>query len=229
MGDDAVRILIVEDESKIAAPVRRALEREGFDVSVCETGRAALRVVERWRPDMVLLDLLLPDIDGREVAREVRTRSKVPIIMVTARGEESERVAGLELGADDYVVKPFSVPELLARVRAVMRRTPLEPQGEASLVFQDLRLDQDIYRVYQGDYEVNLTHKEFELLRMLMARPGAVVRREEIVRALWNMSLYESGKTLDVHISSLRKKLGDDAHRPRYIETVRSVGFRLAA
>ena len=149
--------------------------------------------------------------------------------MVTARGEEADRVAGLELGADDYVVKPFSVPELIARMRAISRRAATTPEPSRSvLTFKDLRLDLGAYRAYKEEDELDLTNKEFELLRMLLMRPGTLVRRDEVVRAIWNMSLGESGKTLDVHMSGLRKKLGDDARKPVYIETVRSVGFRLA-
>jgi DNA-binding response OmpR family regulator len=222
-----MRILIVEDEAKMVAPVRRTLEREGYVVAACETGREALKLAARWRPDVVLLDLMLPDVDGRDVARELRRSSSVPIIMVTARGDESDRVAGLELGADDYVVKPFSLPELVARIRAVARRSaPAAASGEV-LTFKDLRLDLERYRLFRDEEELALTSKELELLRILMSRPGALVRRDELVRAVWNVSLYESGKTLDVHISGLRRKLGDDARSPRYIETIRSIGFRL--
>ncbi|MGZ4204713.1 MAG: response regulator transcription factor [Actinomycetota bacterium] len=223
-----MRVLVVEDESTIARPLRRALEREGYSVSLCETGHNALRLARTWSPDVILLDLLLPDMDGRDVAREIRTRSPVPIIMVTARGEEADRVAGLEIGADDYVVKPFSVPELIARMRAVARRTQQSPKPSATmLTFKDLRLDLSAYRAFKGDVELDLTNKEFELLRILLMRPGTLVRRDEVVRAVWNMSLAESGKTLDVHMSGLRRKLGDEARHPTYIETVRSVGFRL--
>ena len=223
-----MRVLVVEDETTIARPLRRALEREGYDVSVCETGHGALKLARTWVPDLILLDLLLPDMDGRDVAREIRTNSKVPIIMVTARADESERVVGLEIGADDYVTKPFSVAELIARMRAVTRRSAVTTRAGDLLRFKDLRLDLDTYRAYQEEQELDLTHKEFELLRVLMLRPGAIVRREELVRAVWNLLLAESGKTLDVHMSVLRKKLGDEARRPRYIETVRGVGFRLA-
>jgi len=229
LGSGPMRVLVVEDESTIARPLRRALEREGYAVSLCENGHSALRLARTWEPDVILLDLLLPDMDGRDVAREIRSRSQVPIIMVTARGEEADRVSGLELGADDYVVKPFSVPELIARMRAVSRRVGTTPESSDSvLTFKDLKLDLGAYRAFQDDHELELTNKEFELLRMLLMRPGALVRRDEVVRAIWNMSLSESGKTLDVHVSGLRKKLGDDARRPRYIETVRSVGFRLS-
>ena len=223
-----MRVLVVEDETTIARPLRRALEREGYDVSVCETGHGALKLARTWIPDLILLDLLLPDMDGRDVAREIRASSQTPIIMVTARAEESDRVVGLEIGADDYVTKPFSVTELIARMRAVTRRSTSGAKGSEVLRFKDLRLDMDRYRAYQADRELDLTHKEFELLRVLMLRPGAVIRREELVRAVWNLMVAESGKTLDVHMSVLRKKLGDEARRPRYIETVRGVGFRLS-
>jgi len=224
-----MRVLVVEDETTIARPLRRALEREGYDVSVCETGHGALKLARTWVPDLVLLDLLLPDMDGRDVARELRTTSQIPIIMVTARAEENDRVVGLEIGADDYVTKPFSVTELIARMRAVTRRSTVAARTGDVLRFKDLRLDLDTYRAYQTERELDLTHKEFELLRVLMLRPGAIVRREELVRAVWNLLVAESGKTLDVHMSVLRKKLGDEARHPRYIETVRGVGFRLAA
>jgi len=225
-----MRVLVVEDETTIARPLRRALEREGYDVSVCETGHGALKLARTWSPDLILLDLLLPDMDGRDVAREIRTTSQVPIIMVTARADENDRVVGLEIGADDYVTKPFSVAELIARMRAVSRRSVPATAGRAAelLAFKDLRLDLDTYRAYRGDFELDLTHKEFELLRVLMLRPGAIVRREELIRAVWNLLPAESGKTLDVHMSVLRKKLGDDPKSPSYIETVRGVGFRLA-
>jgi len=226
-----MRVLVVEDETTIARPLRRALEREGYDVSVCETGHSALKLARTWGPDLILLDLLLPDMDGRDVAREIRATSQVPIIMVTARAEENDRVVGLEIGADDYVTKPFGVAELIARMRAVTRRSsPAVPGGSGELLaFKDLRLDLDTYRAYRGEEELDLTHKEFELLRVLMLRPGAIVRREELIRAVWNLLPAESGKTLDVHMSVLRKKLGDEARHPRYVETVRGVGFRLAS
>ena len=224
-----MRVLVVEDESTIARPLRRALEREGYEVSTCETGHAALKVARSWSPDLILLDLMLPDIDGRDVAREIRTSSQVPIIMLTARAEESDAVIGLEIGADDYVTKPFGVGELIARMRAVTRRTKEGTMRGDVLTFKDLRLDVNAYRAYHGDVELDLTHKEFELLRILMLRPGAMLRREELVRAVWDIPASESGKTLDVHVSVLRKKLGDDARRPQYIETVRGVGIRLVA
>ena len=170
-----MRVLVVEDETTIARPLRRALEREGYDVSVCETGHSALKLARTWIPDLILLDLLLPDMDGRDVAREIRSASQTPIIMVTARAEESDRVVGLEIGADDYVTKPFSVTELIARMRAVSRRAAAGSRaGSAVVRFKDLRLDIDTYRAYQGERELDLTHKEFELLRFLVQRPERV-------------------------------------------------------
>ena len=225
-----LRVLVVEDETTIARPLRRALEREGYDVSVVETGHGALKLARTWMPDLILLDLLLPDMDGRDVAREIRMSSQVPIIMVTARAEESDRVVGLEIGADDYLTKPFSVTELIARMRAVARRSSPSAPGSGSEVlnFKDLRIDMTTYRAFRGEEELDLTHKEFEVLRILMLRPGAIVRRDELIRTVWNLLPAESGKTLDVHMSVLRRKLGDEARHPRYVETVRGVGFRLA-
>lgn len=224
-----LRVLIVDDEEALARAVRHALEREGYHVAVCDTGAAAEKLAASWRPDVILLDLGLPDADGRDVARRIRAEDGVPIIMVTGRGDEADRVVGLEIGADDYVVKPFSLAELVARVRAVARRAAgaLAPHG-GTLSFRDLTMDTVTYRTRRGTKDVPLTQKEFEVLRLLMQRPGAVVRRDEIVRAVWNATPSEAAKTLDVHMSSLRKKLEDDPRAPRYIETVHGVGFRLA-
>lgn len=224
-----LRVLVVEDEFAIAKPLRNALEREGYMVSVCDTGGQALKLTKTWVPDVILLDLMLPDVDGREVAKEIRTFSGVPIIMVTARADESDRIVGLEIGADDYVTKPYSIGELLARIRAVTRRT----KGQAgpaptSLRFKDLMLEPDTYRIFRGEEELSLSQKEFEILRMLMEHPGSVVSRADLVHGVWNLPLYEGSKTLDVHMSWLRRKLQDDASDPQYIETVRGVGFRLA-
>ena len=224
-----MRVLVVEDEFAIAKPLRNALEREGYLVSVTETGAAALKLARTWVPDVILLDLMLPDRDGREVAREIRSFSSVPIIMTTARAEETDRIVGLEIGADDYVTKPYSLGELIARIRAVTRRAKGAASQQAStLGFKDLTLEPDTYRVFRGEDQLALSQKEFEILRMLMEHPGTVVSRADLVHGVWNLPLYEGSKTLDVHVSWLRKKLGDDAAAPAYIETVRGVGFRLA-
>ncbi|HEX9695052.1 MAG TPA: response regulator transcription factor [Actinomycetota bacterium] len=226
-ADGARRVLVVEDEASIVGPVRRALRREGYEVAVCDTGSQALALAASWEPSVILLDLMLPDMDGRDVARTIRSGSGVPIIIVTARGEEAERVAGLELGADDYVVKPFSLPELLARVHAVGRRGSSDRGVRNELSFKDLRLDLGAFRAYKDGAELHLSRKEFELLRTVMAQRGNLVRRKDLIDAIWRMNRDDSGKTLDVHMSWLRKKIGDDSKRPLYIETVRGVGFRL--
>lgn len=224
-----LRVLVVEDEFAIAKPLRNALEREGYLVSVCETGASALKLVHTWVPDVVLLDLMLPDIDGREVAKEIRSFSGVPIIMVTARAEESDRIVGLEIGADDYVTKPYSLGELMARIRAVTRRARDQAQPSAGVLrFKDLTLEPESYRAFRGDEPLSLSQKEFEILRMLMEHPGAVVSRTDLIHGIWNLPLYEGSKTLDVHMSWLRRKLQVDPSTPQYIETVRGVGFRLS-
>ncbi|HET7513669.1 MAG TPA: response regulator transcription factor [Gaiella sp.] len=215
-----MNILLVEDEDAIAAPLAEGLRREGFDVERVATGTAALAAD---LPDLVLLDLRLPDMDGTEVCQRLRARSEVPIIVVTAKGEEVDRVVGLELGADDYVVKPFGFRELLARIRAVLRRTR-RGTSEIRLVAGSLEIDLRARRVALAGREVELTPKEFDLLALLAADPGAVVSREHVLREVWRTDWFGPTKTVDVHVASLRKKLGD----PRWIETVRGVGLRLA-
>ena len=217
-----MRILVVEDEDAIAEPLVEGLRREGFDVDRVATGAAAL---EAALPDVVLLDLRLPDIDGLDVCRVLRERSAVPIIIVTARGEESDRVVGLELGADDYVVKPFGLRELIARIRAVTRRTSSRPQAQEPLRVGTLTVDERARRAQLGDRELELTPKEFDLLAALARDPGAAVSRRRLLEEVWETAWYGSAKTIDVHVASLRRKLGD----PGWIETVRGVGFRLRA
>ena len=224
------RILLVEDEESITAPLSEALSREGFDTSVAGTAVAALELAASARPDLVLLDVMLPDGSGFDVARELRRTSRVPIIMLTARGEEADRVAGLELGADDYVVKPFSARELVARVRAVLRRAAeaAEPRAAGPIELGDVRLDADRRSTSFRGEELELSRKEFDLLRLLMENAGSVVTRERLIDEVWDTNWFGSTKTLDVHISGLRKKLHDDPSSPRYIHTVRGVGFRFA-
>lgn len=220
-----MRLLVVEDEDSIATPLADGLRREGFDVERVATGADALAAPE---PDLVLLDLRLPDMDGYAVAREMRARSRVPIIMLTARGEEVDRVVGLEIGADDYVVKPFGLRELVARINAVMRRVgdaADDGDGPEELRAGRLVMSTRTHRVTMGDDELHLTPREFEILSMLMADPGAVVSRDDLLRRLWGTSWAVQTKAIDVHVSSLRRKLGD----PAWVETVRGVGFRLGA
>ncbi len=216
-----MRILIVEDDDAIAEPLEAGLRREGMDCTRVATGEAALSAPE---PDLVLLDLGLPDLDGTEVCRRLRARSRVPIIVVTARGEELDRVLGLELGADDYVVKPFGLRELVARIRAVARRTTDRGALPEPVVrLGDLEVDLRAHRVAVRGTEVALTPKEFDVLALLASDPGATFTRETILERVWDAHWYGPTKTLDVHVASLRKKLGE----PAWIETVRGVGFRL--
>ena len=216
-----MQILIVEDDDAIAKPLAAGLEREGFEVTRVATGEDAL---EAALPDLVLLDLRLPGMDGTEVCRRLRARSDVPIIVVTAKGEEVDRVVGLELGADDYIVKPFGFRELLARVRAVMRRAR-PGTDRAQIHVGSLELDVRGRRASIGDDPLNLTTKEFDLLALLASEPGDVVSRQRILREVWDTEWFGPTKTVDVHVASLRKKLGD----PGWIETVRGIGLRLVA
>jgi two-component system response regulator RegX3 len=216
-----VRVLIVEDEDAIAEPLAEGLRREGFDVARAATGADALAAPQA---DVVLLDLRLPDLDGLDVCRELRARSAVPIIVVTARGEEADRVVGLELGADDYVVKPFGLRELIARIRAVTRRSRGEREG-AVVHIGDLEVDARARRASVAGRDLELTQKEFDLLAALARDPGAVLSRRRLLEDVWETSWYGSTKTIDVHVAALRRKLGD----PAWIETVRGVGFRLRA
>jgi two-component system, OmpR family, response regulator RegX3 len=223
-------ILLIEDEESISDPLAAALAREGFTPLVAETAAQGLELFESRSPDLVLLDVMLPDGDGREVLRRIRETSRTPVVMLTARGEEMDRVLGLELGADDYVTKPFSAAELAARIRAVLRRAgeAAEPGGVV-LEAGDVRMNLDTHEATQAGEALDLTVKEFELLRVLLERSGKLVRRDELVHEVWDPAWFGSTKTLDVHISALRKKLGDDPAAPRYIHTVRGVGFRFDA
>jgi DNA-binding response OmpR family regulator len=221
-------VLLVEDERSIAEPFARALERAGFRANIARTGGEAVSLTSIRRPDVILLDLALPDCDGRDVCRRIRRDSNVPIIMVTASGAVTDRVVGLELGADDYVVKPFSTGEVIARIRAVLRRGHAQHMEGEPFRVQDLRIDRGARRVWRGDDELDLTRKEFDLLVRLARDAGRVVTRESLMSDVWDMNWFGSTKTLDVHIGWLRRKLGDDPADPAYIRTVRGVGFSLA-
>ncbi len=218
-----MRLLVIEDDRTIAEPLRTGLTREGFEVLLVGTGKEALAAPP---VDLVLLDLGLPDLDGRVVCRELRARSQVPIIVVTARGEEIDRVTLLELGADDYVVKPFGFRELVARIRAVLRRSaqgstaPAPATGYAPIEVGELSVDRRTRKVTMGGEPVTLTPKEFDLLAYLAADPGTVHTRDQIISEVWDENWWGPTKTLDVHIASLRKKIGAAT-----IETVRGVGF----
>lgn len=219
------RVLLAEDDPAIAEPLARALTREGYDVSVHGTGRGAID--EAATADLVVLDLGLPDMDGLDVARWIRSQGlATPILVLTARADEVDLVVGLDAGADDYVTKPFRLAELLARVRALLRRAGSEEAVPGDLSAQDVRLNVDAHRAFQGERELQLTAKEFELLKVLVRESGSVVSRDVLMREVWASDPSGSTKTLDMHVSWLRRKLGDDAGSPRYISTVRGMGFR---
>ncbi len=224
------RVLVVEDETSISEPLAEHLSREGFDPQVAGTLAEATAAYEVEEPDILLLDVMLPDGDGRDLCREIRRRSDVPIIMLTARGEEVDRIVGLELGADDYVVKPFSAGELVARMRAIMRRGRAgnEDTSKSPIVIGAISLDPSSRTVTKDSRDVQLAPREFDLLMLLMSRAGEVVPREQIMDEVWDPHWFGPTKTLDVHISWLRKKLEDDPSDPRYITTSRGVGFRFA-
>ena len=224
-------VLVVEDEESITTPLTAALAREGFDAAVAATAAEALELAGRLEPDLVLLDLMLPDGSGLDVCRELRRASSVPIIVVTARGDEADRVVGLELGADDYVVKPFSARELVARMRAVLRRYEArpEPGDDGPIRVGDLVVEPARRTASVDGNPLELSRKEFDVLCLLAREAGRVVTRERLIEDVWDTTWFGSTKTLDVHVSSLRRKLGDDPAEPRFIHTVRGVGFRLAA
>ena len=217
-----MRVLLAEDDETISEPLSRALRREGYSVDVAEDGRAALTSTEGEAPDLVILDIGLPYLDGLEVCRRIRQEGLTsPVLILTARGDEVDTVVGLDAGADDYVTKPFRLAELLARVRALLRRGNDQRDGGDRPITIDTKARQAFFR----GQEVSLTAKEFDLLRVLAREEGRVVPRETLMLEVWD-SWFGSTKTLDMHISVLRRKLGDDANNPRYIVTVRGVGFR---
>jgi DNA-binding response OmpR family regulator len=228
-----VNVLIVEDDDAISATLGDGLESAGHDTYVASTGRAAIEAHASRRFDVILLDLGLPDLDGRDVFRELRSIRDIPVIMVTARSEEFDRVLGLELGADDYITKPFSLRELLARLRAVTRRISMDTSTSTQSTVEDvdnptitvgpLYIDRRTHRVLLSGSELTVTPKEFDLLVFLAEDPGAVRTRTDIVESVWDAHWYGPTKTVDAHVASLRKKLGDH----RWIVSVRGVGFRL--
>jgi len=225
MSNGKRTILLVEDEESITTPLAEALERDGFHTEIAHTVADGLARGRTLRPDLVLLDIGLPDGSGLDVCRGLRATSSVPIIILSARGEEADRVVGLELGADDYVVKPFSAREVIARIRAVLRRsaTPAAaPVGPIEI--GRVRLDPARRTVTFDDKDIELARKEFDLLALLMQEAGTVVQRERLIDEVWDVNWFGSTKTLDVHVSALRKKL-----HPSYIHTVRGVGFRFAS
>ena len=229
MPTDGARILVVEDEESLADSVRYNLEREGFAVAVATDGRRALERFRADPPSLVILDLMLPEVSGLDVCRTIRTESDVPIIMVTAKDSEADKVTGLELGADDYVTKPFSMRELVSRVRANLRRTrPAAAPGPAEEVLAGgpVRMDVARHEVAVGDEAVSLPPKEFELLETFLRRKGRLLTRDFLIEEVWGPDYFGDTRTLDVHVKRLRRKLEDDPHQPEHLLTVRGLGYK---
>ena len=223
------RVLIVEDEPALADSIRYGLEREGYECTVLGDGLRAVDYVRSWRPDIVLLDLMLPGMPGTDVCREIRSIGKVPIVMVTAKDTEADKVLGLELGADDYITKPFSMRELIARVRAVMRRAGIitEPEERATaLSAGPVVIDTERHEVRVRDRVVELPPKEFALLEVLVRKVGKLMTRDALISQVWGEDYYGDTRTLDVHIKRLRAKLEDDPRNPMHLRTVRGLGYR---
>ncbi len=222
------RVLVVEDEQSYREPLSYLLQREGFEVVEAETGPDALEAFDRLGADIVLLDLMLPGMSGTEVCRHLRARSRVPVIMVTARDDEVDKVIGLELGADDYVTKPYSSRELVARIRAVLRRGEEVPTAGEALEVGRVRMDVDRHQVTVAGSDVSLPLKEFELLEMFLRNPARVLTRQQLIDRVWGADYVGDTKTLDVHVRRLRSKLEEDPAHPRMLLTVRGLGYKLA-
>ncbi|MCH7823824.1 MAG: response regulator transcription factor [Acidobacteria bacterium] len=221
------RVLVVEDDPSIRRGLVMNLETEGYEVSSTADGADGYRLVQDQSPDLVVLDLMLPSLSGYELCKKLRDEgSTVPIIMLTARGEESDRVLGLDLGADDYVTKPFSVRELMARIRAVLRRTNAEGALPDDLRFDDVEIDFLGFEARKSGVRIEMTRKEFGLLRYLVARSGEVVTRDELLDEVWGYKSYPESRTVDNHIANLRGKVEADPTNPRYLITVRGVGYK---
>lgn len=227
-AEAAARILIVEDEEALADSVRYNLEREGYQVAVAPNGQSALEKFRAETPALVILDLMLPELSGLDVCRAIRAESDVPIIMVTAKDSEADKVAGLELGADDYVTKPFSVRELISRVRANLRRSraPSPSEGEEFLRGGPVELDVARHEVRVGGELVSFPPKEFELLETFLRRRGRLLTREFLIEEVWGADYFGDTKTLDVHVKRLRRKIEEDPHSPVHLVTVRGLGYK---
>src|SRR5579884_3067299 len=223
-------VLIVDDEPGISRLIAMYLEREGFQSSSVRSGAQALEAIETGNPSLVILDIMLPDIDGWDVCREIRRTSDVPIIMLTAREGDEDKIVGLELGADDYVTKPFAPRELVARVKAILRRSSKYPEERSSqgeiLDFGELRIEPDRREAWLHGESIQLRAKEYDLLTELARRPGFVFTREQLLQNVWGYDYFGDSGTIDVHVRRLRAKLKDDSSNPRFIETVWGVGYR---
>ena len=228
MGEASARILLVDDEESIQTLLAYPLRKEGYEVTVARDGREALDVFGAQRFDLIVLDVMMPRLDGIEVCRRVRARSQIPIIMLTARDEEVDKVLGLEIGADDYITKPFSVREFRSRVKAALRRTRMSggDHGEDPISAGEMTIDRSRRRVTVRDEGVVLTYVEFEILAALAASPGRVFDRDTLLERVWGDSAYRDPRTVDVHIRHLREKIERDPKQPEYLFTVRGVGYR---
>jgi two-component system response regulator RegX3 len=223
------RVLIVEDEPALADSIRYGLEREGFECTVLGDGLRAVDFVRSWRPDLVLLDLMLPGMPGTDVCREIRTIGRIPIVMVTAKDTEADKVIGLELGADDYITKPFSMRELIARVRAVLRRAGVVSEIAArptALAVGPVAMDTERHEVVVRGSVVEMPPKEFALLESLLRRSGKLMTRESLIAQVWGEDYYGDTRTLDVHVKRLRAKIETDPRNPEHLITVRGLGYR---
>jgi DNA-binding response OmpR family regulator len=228
MPNGSTRILLVDDEQSIQTLLSYPLRKDGYHVTSAQDGREALQRFDEARFDLVILDLMLPKLDGVEVCRQLRSRSQVPIIMLTAKGSETDKVAGLEVGADDYITKPFSMREFRSRVKAALRRSRMagEPQEEETIDHGDLVIDFGRRMVTLRDAEIQVTYVEFEILGALARSPGRVLSRETLLEHVWGDSEYRDPRTVDVHIRHLREKLEQDPKDPEFLFTVRGVGYR---
>jgi len=222
------RVLVVDDEANLRHTLGYALRQEGYEVLTAENGEDGLEIFRTTKPELVILDVMLPRLDGFEVCRRIRRESDVPILMLTARETELDKVVGLEIGADDYLAKPFSMRELVARVRAMLRRArqATEPEATDVVALGGLQVDVPKHRVLADGVDINLKPREFDLLAFLMSHPGQVFSRDQILARVWGFDYAGDSRTVDTHVKTLREKLGEDADRPRWVETVRGVGYR---
>jgi len=221
------QILVIEDDAAILTGLTDNLEAEGYEVSTATDGETGYELLQRKEPDLVVLDLMLPKMGGLEVCRRAREAGiTTPILMLTARGEETDRVLGLDLGADDYVTKPFSVRELMARIRAILRRSQPQAPLVDQVSFGDVSVDFLSYEVRRGDEEIAMTRKEFGVLRYLVSRPGEVVTRDQLLDEVWGYGFYPTTRTVDNHVAALRSKLETDPASPQHLVTVHGVGYK---
>jgi two-component system response regulator RegX3 len=231
VSENGQRILLVEDEESLAESIRYSLEREGYAVAVAGDGRVAIERFRADAPDLVILDLMLPEMSGLDVCRMIRETSTVPIVMVTAKDTEADKVTGLELGADDYVTKPFSVRELVSRIRAHLRRVRMQapPKGDEILTGGPVEMDVARHEVRIDGEPVAFPPKEFELLQAFLSRKGRLLTREHLIEEIWGYDYVGDTKTLDVHVKRIRQKIEDDPHEPRLLLTVRGLGYKFVS